>query len=152
MIDMGNISVTSGLNKNESGISHIEYSTVIILCCTILIIASPYIYKIFYNMSKSAAETSTAGTVEYVKSIYTRTNLTKDVGLPFKVTFNKNSYTAYDNGEKISLPVINDLTLEGKKPEGGSVIINPDGKISVKNLDFGWRKCNKPKDGDITCE
>ena len=103
-------------------------------------------------MSKSAAETSTTGTIEYVKSIYTRTNLTKDVGLPFKVTFNKDSYTAYDNGKKITLPVINDLTLEGKKPEGGSVIINPDGKISVKDLDFGWRKCNKSKNGDITCE
>ena len=45
----------------ETEINHIEYSMVIILCCVIFIIVSPFVYQINYNMSASAAKTSTTG-------------------------------------------------------------------------------------------
>ena len=146
------INMEAKLTRGETEINHIEYSMVIILCCVIFIIVSPFVYQIYYNMSVSAAKTSTTGTIDYVKALYTNGNLEKEIGLPFTIEFTKDSFIAYDNDKKITLQTTRKIELDGKKPENGTVTIDEDGKVIVKELDFGWQTCNKEKDGDITCE
>lgn len=140
------------LTRGETEIGHIEYSTVLILCSTIFIIVSPFVYTIYKNMSLSAAKTSTYGTIEYVKSLYINANLDKDIGLPFTIEFTKDSYIAYSNKKKIKILTTRKVKLDGTKPKGGTVTINTDGLITVKDLEFGWRKCDMDKYENITCK
>lgn len=137
--------------KQSIQTNHIEYSMVIILCLVIFIIVSPFIYKTIYNMSKISAETSTQGVIEYVKSLYTNENLKYEVGLPFKIKFTKDSLTAYEKDNEITLNTINEVTLKGKKPISGTVTIDENGNVDIKDLYFGYYKCEKNTNDKINC-
>ena len=103
-------------------------------------------------MSKDAATTSTKGTIDTVKSFYVDMNLLNEVGLPFKVAFDKGGYTFYEIGKKVNYKRQLNIKNIGKLPTDGSVQINVDGTVTVKNLTFGNFKCNQINDQDLVCD
>lgn len=139
-------------NERNRTIRVVEYSAIVIFFLIILIILVPSISKIVYNMSKDAATTSTKGTIDTVKSFYVDMNLLNEVGLPFKVAFDKGGYTFYEIGKKVNYKRQLNIKNIGKLPTDGSVQINVDGTVTVKNLTFGNFKCNQINDQDLVCD
>lgn len=138
--------------EHYKSIRIIEYVMVIIVLLIVLIIVVPSLLKIIDNVNQNASITSTKGTVDTVKAIYTDMNLTNEVALPFKAVFNKDGYTLYENGKKVKYKIIFNIKFDGKLPTDGSITINTDGTITVKNLTFGSFKCNQTPNKELTCE
>lgn len=139
-------------NARKSTSRVMEYSAIVIFLMIILIILVPSVSKIVYNMSKDASVSNTKGTIDMVKSFYVDMNLTNEVGLPFKVVFDKNGYTFYENGKKVNYKRQLNIKNQGKLPKAGSVTINVDGTVSVKDLTFGNFKCNQTNDQNLVCD
>lgn len=139
-------------NEQNKTIRMVEYSMVIIVLLVVLIIVLPSLFKIIYNMSKDSAITSTKNTIDAVKSIYTNMNLKNEVGLPFKAVFDKDGYTFYEMNKKANYETTINLEIEGKLPKSGSITINEDGTVTVKDLNFGLVKCNQVKDQELICD
>ena len=139
-------------NARNSTIRVIEYSAILVFFLIILIILVPSVSKIVYNMSKDSATTSTKGTIDTVKSFYVDMNLLNEVGLPFKVVFDKDGYTFYEMNKKVNYERHLNIKNIGKLPTAGSVQINVDGTVTVKNLTFGNFKCNQTNDENLVCD
>lgn len=139
-------------NERNSTIRIVEYSAIVVFFLIVLIILVPSVSKIVYNMAKDSATTSTKGTIDTVKSFYVDMNLLNEVGLPFKVVFDKNGYTFYENGKKVNYERQLNIKNQGKLPKTGSVTINVDGTVSVKDLTFGNFKCNQTNDQNLVCD
>ena len=139
-------------NERNSTIRIVEYSAIVVFFLIVLIILVPSVSKIVYNMAKDSATTSTKGTIDTVKSFYVDMNLLNEVGLPFKVVFDKNGYTFYENGKKVNYERHINIKNHGKLPKTGSVTINVDGTVSVKDLTFGNFKCNQTNDQNLVCD
>lgn len=129
----------------------IEYGMVIIILLIVLIILLPSVSTITNNMAENSAVTSTKNTVDSVKAIYTNMNLKNEVALPFEVVFDKEGYTYYEMGEKVNYEVTLNIEIDGKLPTSGSIIINKDGTVTVKDLTFGSVKCNETNSQNLTC-
>lgn len=128
----------------------VEYVSVITILLIILIILVPSVSNIIYNVSKRSSEISTQGTIETIKAFYVNINLTKTVDLPFKVIFDNDKYTFYENGKKINLK--STLNNRGKLPTAGSIQLNTDGSVTVKNLTFGKFVCNQTNKKSLVCD
>ena len=89
-------------NAHRATIRVVEYSAIMVFFLLILIILVPSISKIVYNMAKQSSITSTKGTIDTVKSFYVDMNLLNEVGLPFKVVFDKDGYTFYEMNKKVN--------------------------------------------------
>ena len=139
-------------NARKSTSRVMEYSAIVIFLMIILIILVPAVSKIVYNMAKDAATTSTKGTIDTVKSFYVDMNLLNEVGLPFKVVFDKDGYTFYEMDKKVNYERQLNIKNQGKLPKAGSVTINVDGTVSVKDLTFGNFKCNQTNDQNLVCD
>lgn len=139
-------------NARSSTIRVVEYSAILVFFLVVLIILVPSVSKIVYNMSKDSAVTSTKGTIDTVKSFYVDMNLLNEVGLPFKVVFDKDGYTFYEMGRKVNYERHLNIKNTGKLPKAGSVQINIDGTITVKDLTFGNFKCNQTNDKNLVCD
>ena len=139
-------------NERNSTIRVIEYSAIVVFFLIVLIILVPSVSKIVYNMTKDAATTSAKGTIDTVKSFYVDMNLLNEVGLPFKVVFDKDGYTFYEMDKKVNYERQLNIKNQGKMPKAGSVTINIDGTVSVKDLTFGNFKCNQNNDQNLVCD
>lgn len=139
-------------NEHYSTIRIVEYSAIVVFFLIVLIILVPSISKIVYNMAKDSSTTSTKGTVDTVKSFYVDMNLLNEVGLPFKVVFDKKGYTFYEDGRKVNYKRQLNIKNIGKLPTAGSVQINVDGTVTVKDLTFGNFKCNQTNDENLICD
>ena len=129
----------------------IEYGMVIIVLFIVLIIVLPSVSTITYNMSKDAAVTSTKNMIDSVKATYTNMNLKNEVALPFETKFNENGYTFYEMGKKVNYELTINIHIDGELPKSGSILINEDGTVTVKDLTFGKIKCNQIKDQNLIC-
>lgn len=139
-------------NEKRSTIRTIEYSAILVFFLIIIIILVPSVYKIVYNMAKDSATTSTQGMIDTVKSYYVDINLLNEVGLPFKVVFDEDGYTFYENGKKVEYESHLNIETTGKAPTSGSIQINTDGTVTVTDLTFGNFKCNQTNSSDIVCD
>ncbi len=139
-------------NEKRSTIRTIEYSAILVFFLIIIIILVPSVYKIVYNMAKDSATTSTQGMIDTVKSYYVDINLLNEVGLPFKVVFDEDGYTFYENGKKVEYESHLNIEITGKAPTSGSIQINTDGTVTVTDLTFGNFKCNQTNSSDIVCD
>jgi hypothetical protein len=139
------------MNTNDQDMKNAEYGLVIIVLFIVFIILTPSLLTIMYKSMKSGAELSTKGTIEVVKTLYIDGNLTKDIGLPFKVVFNGSSYKTYEHGNEITIDKELKIKNKGRLPSEGTVEINTDGTVIAKDLRFGLIKCNQTKDGKLTC-
>ncbi len=138
--------------EHTKTINSVEYIMIIIVLLAILIILVPALSKIIYNVSQNASMTSTQGIIDSVKAYYTDMNLKNEVALPFKVVFNKDGYNFYEVGQKVNYKRELNIKTSGKLPKSGSVQINIDGTITVKNLTFGHFKCNQKNGQEIICD
>ena len=125
-------------NERNSTIRVIEYSAIVVFFLIVLIILVPSV--------------STKGTIDTVKSFYVDINLLNEVGLPFKVVFDKDGYTFYEMNKKVNYERQLNIKNQGKLPKAGSVTINVDGTVSVKDLTFGNFKCNQTNDQNLVCD
>ena len=139
-------------NERYSTRKVVEYSAVVIIILVLLAILVPSLQKIVYNMSQNSSITSTKGTIEIVKTFYTDMNLTNEVGLPFRVVFNKNGYTFYEAGIKVNYKRRLNVKNTGKLPKAGYVEITIDGTVTVKDLTFGNFKCNQTNEKNLICD
>lgn len=139
-------------NVHRNTIKGIEYSAIMVFFLIIIIIVWPSLSKIIYNMRHDSAITSTKGTIEIVKSFYIDMNLTNEVALPFKVVFTKDGYTYYEDGKKVNYKRQLNIKNEGKLPKAGSIEIQIDGTVKVKNLTFGTFKCNQTSEQNLVCD
>ena len=139
-------------NEKRSTIRTIEYSAILIFFLIIIIILVPSVSKIVYNMSKDSATTSTQGMIDTVKSYYVDINLLNEVGLPFKVVFDEDGYTFYENGKEVEYESRLNIEITGKTPTSGSIQINTDGTVTVTDLTFGNFTCNQTDSSDIICD
>lgn len=130
----------------------IEYGMVIIVLLIVLIIVLPSVSTITYNMSKDAAVTSTKNMIDSVKATYTNMNLKNEVALPFETKFNENGYTFYEMGKQVNYELTINIHIDGELPKSGSILINEDGTVTVKDLTFGKIKCNQIKDQNLICD
>ena len=139
-------------NIHRKTIKGIEYSAIMVFFLVIIIIIYPSLSKIFYNMGHDSAITSTQGTIETVKSFYIDMNLTNKVALPFKVVFSKDGYKYYENGKEVNYTRKLNIKNNGELPKFGSVEINIDGTVTVKDLTFGNFKCNQTNEQNLVCD
>lgn len=139
-------------NIHRNTIKGIEYSAIMVFFLIIIIIVWPSLSKIFYNMRRDSAITSTKGTIEIVKSFYIDMNLTNEVALPFKVVFTKDGYTYYEDGKKVNYKRQLNIKNKGELPKSGSIEIQIDGTVKVENLTFGNFKCNQTSEQNLVCD
>lgn len=139
-------------NARKSTSRVMEYSAIVIFLMIILIILVPAVSKIVYNMSKDASVSNTKGTIDMVKSFYVDMNLLNEVGLPFKVVFNKDGYKFYEMGNEVNYERHLNIKNQGKLPTAGSVEITIDGTVTVKDLTFGNFKCNQTNEKNLVCD
>ncbi len=138
-------------DDNVKQTKFVENNAIIIVLFIILIILTPYVTSVIGTSWKKADESSTKGTIETVKLLY----LSETVGgayLPFKVEYNKSGYTMYSNNQKYTPLKMVKVDSEGQQPKSGSVTIEEDGTVSVKDLRYGLLKCNSDKNEKITCK
>lgn len=139
-------------NARKSTVRVIEYSLILVFFLIVITILVPSISTIVYNMAKDSALTSTKGTIDTVKSFYVDMNLLNEVGIPFRVVFDKDGYTFYEMGQKVNYERHLNIKNTGKLPTAGSVQINLDGTVTVKDLTFGNFKCNQTNDENLICD
>ena len=136
--------------ENTKTTKFVENNAVIIVLFVVLIVLTPYVTSIIGTSWKKADESSTQGVIENVKLLYV-TEAVSGAYLPFKVEYNRRGYDTYSNGVKYTPLNLAKAKLKGQRPKGGSVTIEEDGTIKVKNLKFGLLKCNSDKNENITC-
>ena len=139
-------------NIHRRTIKGIEYSAIMVFFLVIIIIIYPSLSKIFYNMGHDSAITSTQGTIDTVKSFYIDMNLTNEVALPFKVVFDKDGYTYYENGKEVNYKRQLNIKNNGELPKSGSIEIRTDGTVAVVDLTFGNFKCNQTTEQNLVCD
>ena len=122
---------------------------VVILLMLIFLVLVPYVYKIIYNAHLSGAISSCEGLVTAVKTAYTKGNLMDVIDLPFEIKYENENYTTFSNGKKVRME---EIKVDGQVPSSGSVIINKDGEVEIRDLQFGKIICNKDaKNSETTC-
>lgn len=143
-------------NKREVNVVKlVENMMVILVMFTIIIILAKPLGELVAQNLKTSAETSTRGTIEMVKELYTTINITDEVNLPFKVVYKNDGYTIYSNNEVYTPTMTLNLQDKDKLPTEGSVTVEKDGTIVVKNLKFGLYKCNQNSEGadnELVCK
>ena len=124
-------------------IKMIENGLVITLLLIIIIILVPSFTKMIDKSMQLAAQTNTTNNIKMVKEMYIMSNLTDVVSLPFKVVYNNDGYKIYSNGKEYTKK--GNIIVEKTRnlPSGGSIEIETNGNIIVKNLKFGKYKCNQ---------
>ena len=124
-------------------IKMIENGLVITLLLIIIIILVPSFTKMIDKSMQLAAQTNTTNNIKMVKEMYIMSNLTDVVSLPFKVVYNNDGYKIYSNGKGYTKK--GNIIVEKTRnlPSGGSIEIETNGNIIVKNLKFGKYKCNQ---------
>lgn len=140
------------MNDNLKEIKMVENGLVIILLFVIITILLPSVTSLVAKSLQLSAQTSTQGTIDMVKSLYTTINLTDEVNLPFKVIYNKDGYTIYSDNKKYTPKEEIKVSISGKMPTGGSVEITTGGQVTVKDLKFGSITCNQINNNIPVCE
>ncbi|MBR3199103.1 MAG: hypothetical protein IKG27_03715 [Bacilli bacterium] len=140
------------MNDYVKEIKMVENGLVIILLFVIIIILLPSVTTMASKSMQVAAEANTAANVEFVKELYTTINLNDNIGLPFKVIYDKNGYKIYSNGIRYKKEVNINIDSKNKLPTRGSIEIESDGYTIVKNLKFGSYTCSQIREEDIICE
>ncbi len=136
-------------NKIEINSRQWEGVLIIVLLLVILIFLMPYVTKIIYKSQVTGAISSIEGLSVAIKTTYTEGNLTGIISLPFEIKYEDKEYTAYSNGKKIDIY----FKTDGGVPKSGSIIINRDGSIEVKDIKYGIVTCNKKaEDSEVTCK
>ncbi|MBR2707843.1 MAG: hypothetical protein IKE90_00220 [Bacilli bacterium] len=133
-------------------IKMIENGLVITLLLIIIIILVPSFTKMIDKSMQLAAQTNTTNNIKMVKEMYIMSNLTDVVSLPFKVVYNNDGYKIYSNGKEYTKK--GNIIVEKTRnlPSGGSIEIETNGNVIVKNLKFGKYKCNQINTKQPICE
>ena len=147
------------MKKNEKGFTLIELLAVIIILAIIALIATPIVLNVVNKLRQKAAEDSTYGVVEAVKSYHAEQMLetSLDVSDTFYVKWETNNGTTTAKEGKNATDSLTEsgIKIGGTKPTGGSVTINNDGTITVDKLKINGYECSSNEnatDTNVSCE
>ena len=117
--------------KNKKGFTLIELLAVIVILAIIALIATPQILGVIETARVGSAESSALGYVDAVE----KQVLLNDVDSKATATqrFNLNAVYSYTKAQLDSKGV----TVKGKAPSSGTVIIGTDGQVVEATLQFG---------------
>lgn len=133
------------IKKGRNG----ENVLVVVVLLIILAIVTPYFVTMTYKAKVRGAYVSTNGLISAISNAYMRGNLKGIMSLPFEIRYNDSEFTAFSNGQKISIKIKTD----GKIPDSGSVILNENGEVIVNDLKYGRVICSKKAtDTDVVCK
>lgn len=136
-------------NKIEINSRNWEGVLIVVLLLVVFAILTPYVTRIVYKAQVNGAISSIEGLSVAIKTTYTEGNLTGVIALPFEIKYENKEYKAYSNGVEIDAKI----KLEGDSPKSGSIIINRDGAIELKEVKYGLVTCNKKAtDSEATCK
>lgn len=140
------------MKKNEKGFTLIELLAVIVILAVIAIIATPIVINSINEARKGAAEDSTYGVIEAVKTYYAEKMLDASAGDNFYIKWETsgNNTTVKAGTKSEDANSISDFKLSGTKPKGGSITIDSNGDVEVENLVINGYKCNGNSD-KVTC-
>ena len=105
----------------KKGFTLIELLAVIVILAIIALISTPVILNVIERANKGAFEDSAYGVIEAAKLYYTEAAL-----------------DGKNNKETFTFPADTKLKLSGKKPSGGSVVLDEDGKIGLAIYNEKW--------------
>ena len=105
----------------KKGFTLIELLAVIIILAIIALISTPVILNVIERANKGAFENSAYGIIDAAKLYYTEASL-----------------DGKNNKETFTFPADTKLKLSGKKPSGGSVVLDEDGKIGLAIYNEKW--------------
>ncbi len=126
-----------------------ENVLVVVVLLIILAIVTPYFVTMIHKSKVRGAYVSTEGLVSAVQNAYLKGNLRDVMHLPFEIRYNNSEYIAYTNGQKIQV----EIKTNGNIPKSGSIILNDNAEVVVKDLKYGYITCNKKAlDTKITCK
>lgn len=143
------------MKKNEKGFTLIELLAVIVILAIIALIATPIVMNVINQSRKKAAEDSTYGVIEAVKTYHTEKMLVtnEDVSDTFYIEWTTSGGTTTIKGgvSSTSTATISDFKLSGTRPQSGSITINNDGTITVDTLKINGYNCSSlAKETDTT--
>jgi len=104
------------MKNNKKGFTLIELLAVIVILAIIALIAVPTIVNIINKANKSAFKNSVYGILKAADLYYSTENIMNGI--------NEEKVFTFPNETK-------ELNLKGKLPDGGNVVIEEDGKISL---------------------
>ena len=105
----------------KKGFTLIELLAVIVILAIIALISTPVILNVIEKAEKGAFEDSAYGVLDAAKLYYTEAAL-----------------DGKNNKETFTFPADTKLKLSGKKPSGGSVVLDEDGKIEIALHNGKW--------------
>ena len=140
------------MNKVEAPLSNktVENIFVIMLIGIIICFVFPIVQNTIYKAQLSGIESSVYGNISSVELLYIKANNNNEaLGLPFTVKYTEDAYIAYVGNKEYSLS--ESLTVKGRKPISGKIIIGSDGQISVENLQYEHFICDKAPNDEVNC-
>ena len=140
----------------KKGFTLIELLAVIVILAIIALIAVPQILNIMYKTKLAAAEDSTLGIAYSAENYIGNFMMSNEGAIPSDgLTFVCDGECILDTSnilDNYDLENLIQLEFKGKKPTGGMIKIDSDGKsITVDDLLIGDFVCNYPVDGRASC-
>ena len=108
--------------KNKKGFTLIELLAVIVILAIIALIATPIVLNMINSARKSAAKSSALGYIDAIEYNNGFAMLGSDAGV--------SGYTKVESGDIANI----NIKFKGKKPDSGSVTIDPSGKVTEATL------------------
>lgn len=127
------------MKKNEKGFTLIELLAVIVILAVIALIATPIVMNVINKSRQKAAEDSTYGVIEAVKSYHAEKML--DVSATVKDTIS----VAFKSNGKVNIDGATDevdFKLSGTRPTAGTVSIDTNGLVKVDGLKINGYTCS----------
>ena len=127
-----------------------ENVIIFVLIGIAIIFITPIIQGIFLKSQISSAKIGVETVVKFTKVLYERHSLDREVLLPFMIEIQKDGkYDLYEKSSKIATGLA--LDIKGEKPLSGRVIIDRDGAVYARNVEFRNAICNMEKDEVVVC-
>lgn len=127
------------MKKNEKGFTLIELLAVIVILAVIALIATPIVMNVINRSRQKAAEDSTYGVIEAVKTYHAEKML--DVSATVKdtisVEFQSDGKAKIDNAASAT-----EFKMSGSRPTAGTVSIDENGLVKVENLKINGYTCS----------
>ncbi len=134
----------------NSGRTIWENVIVIVLIGIIAIFLAPIVEKIIYEVRISSTTTKATNLAEEINVMYSKLSMTREVGFPFTVEFNKNgTYNLYENAKVIERNQF--MGSMEKLPSSGSITIDENAVVSAYNIVYGDVICNMEKKSTMKC-
>ena len=128
----------------------LENIIIITLIGVIFCLLFPIVQNIIYKSDIEGVKASVYGSIDSVKLLYLNESNASEIGLPFTVVYDNDSYKTYVGKDEYNTN--NKIETHGRKPIGGSINITPAGLVTVSDLKYKNYVCSMPPGGELSCK